>query len=234
MSRVTKRKKAAAALVTPGKAHSLAEAVVLLKQSPAAQFDETVEVAISTDVDPKQADQMVRGTVVLPHGTGKTLRVVVFAKSLQAQEAAKAAGADEVGAEELIERVQKGWTDFDVAISVPDLMRELGKLGKVLGPRGLMPSPKAGTVTPDVARAVKEVKAGKVEFKLDKQGDIHLGIGKRSFSEKALQENGLTLLEAIWRAKPATAKGRYIRSISLSTTMGPGIRLDARQGKVEA
>ncbi len=222
---MSKRMASARQLVEPGKRYKLKEAVVLLKKTPAPKFDETVEVSIDLDLDPKQSDQAVRGTVLLPHGTGKAIKVIVFAKG-ELEREAKEAGADYVGAEDLIEKVQGGWIDFDVVVATPDLMKEVGKLGKFLGPRGLMPSPKAGTVTMDVFRAVKEVKQGKVEFKLDKQGDIHLGIGKRSFSEEALQENGSALLKALWKAKPASAKGRYIRSISISASMGPGIRLD--------
>ena len=227
---MSKRMEAAQQLTEPGKRYSLKEAVALLKKAPAPKFDETVEIAIDLDVDPKQSDQTVRGTVLLPHGIGKSVKVLVFAKG-ELERQAKDAGADYVGAEDLIEKIQGGWLDFDVAVSTPDLMKDVGRLGKFLGPRGLMPSPKAGTVTMDVARAVKEVKLGKVEFKMDKQGDIHLGIGKRSFSEEALEENGETLLEALWKAKPASVKGRYVRSIALSSTMGPGIRLDPTEGK---
>ena len=230
---MSKRMTAVDALVDKSKKYSLKEAVGLLKQAPPSKFDETVELAIDLEVDPKQSDQMVRGTVLLPHGTGKKLRVIVFAKG-DAERAAKEAGADIVGAEELMTKVQGGWTDFDVAISTPDMMKEVGKLGKVLGPRGLMPSPKAGTVTSDVARAIKEVKLGKVEFKLDKQGDIHIGIGKKSFQADAIEANGRALLEAVWRAKPASAKGRYVRSVCLSSSMGPGIRLEPSEGKPES
>ena len=227
---MSKRMTSAQQLVEPGKRYKLKEAVALLKKTPAPKFDETVEVSIDLDLDPKQSDQAVRGTVLLPHGTGKSVKVIVFAKG-ELEREAREAGADYVGAEELIEKVQGGWIGFDVVVATPDLMKEVGKLGKFLGPRGLMPSPKAGTVTMDVAKAVKEVKQGKVEFKLDKQGDIHLGIGKRSFSEEALEENGSALLKALWRAKPASAKGRYVRSLSLSTSMGPGIRLDPTEGR---
>ncbi len=229
---MSKRMTAAQTLVEKGKRYSLKEAVEALKKMPAPQFDETVEVAIDLDLDPKQSDQMVRGTVLLPHGTGRAVRVLVFAKG-DLERQAKEAGADYVGAEDLIEKIQGGWIDFDVAVSTPDLMKEVGKLGKFLGPRGLMPSPKAGTVTTDVVRAVKETKLGKVEFKMDKQGGIHLGIGKRSFSDQALEENGQAFLQALWRSKPSGAKGRYIRSISMATTMGPGLRLDPAEGKPE-
>ncbi|MBI3318464.1 MAG: 50S ribosomal protein L1 [Candidatus Omnitrophica bacterium] len=224
---------AAQTLLESGKVYTLKEGVELLKKAPAPKFDESVDLAIDLEVDPKQSDQMVRGTVVLPHGTGKKVRVLVFAKG-EAERQAKEAQADFVGAEEFLEKIQGGWLDFDVIIATPDLMKEVGKLGKVLGPRGLMPSPKAGTVTHDVARAVKEVRGGKVEFKLDKQADIHIGIGKRSFVPQALEENGRAILEAIWRARPASAKGRYLRSVSLSSTMGPGIPLDPAEGRPAA
>ncbi len=227
---MSKRMTAVYEKVDPKKRYSLKEALNLLKTTPPAKFDETVEVALDLEVDPKQSDQTVRGTVLLPHGTGKSVKVLVFAKG-EAERQATEAGADFVGAQELVEKVQGGWLGFDVVVSTPDLMKEVGKLGKFLGPRGLMPSPKAGTVTQDVAKAVKEIKQGKVEFKLDKQGDIHLGIGKCSFPAEALEENGRALLEAIWKAKPASAKGRYVRSVSLSTTMGPGIRLDPAEGR---
>ena len=212
--------------------YSLKEAVGLLKELPAPKFDETIDLAISLDVDPKSADQMVRGTVVLPHGTGKTIRVLVFAKG-EAAKQAEAAGADFVGSDDLVAKVEGGWVDFDVAVATPDMMREMGKLGKVLGPRGLMPSPKAGTVTTDVAKAIADVKRGKVEFKLDKQADIHLGIGKRSFDATAIEENGRVVLEAIWRARPAAAKGKYIKSTTLSSSMGPGFHLNLKEGKGE-
>ena len=227
---MSKRMAQADNLVEPGKRYSLKEAVSLLKKTPTPKFDETVEVAIDLDVDPKQTDQMVRGNVLLPHGTGKKVKVLVFAKG-EAERQAKEAGADYVGAEDLIQKIQGGWIGFDVIVATPDLMKEVGKLGKVLGPRGLMPSPKAGTVTPDVSKAVKEVRQGKVEFKLDKQGDIHLGIGKRSFSEEALVSNTQALLEAIWKAKPASAKGRYIRTVTISSSMGPGLKLDPNEGR---
>lgn len=217
-------------LVEPGKRYSLREGVALLKKAAPLKFDETVELSLDLNVDPKQTDQTVRGTVLLPHGTGKSVKVLVLAKG-EAERQAKEAGADLVGAEDLIRKIQGGWLDFDVVIATPDLMKEVGKLGKVLGPRGLMPSPKAGTVTNDVAKAVQEVKQGKIEFKLDKQADIHLGIGKRSFSEEMLAANGLAVLEAIWKVKPASAKGRYVRGLCLSSTMGPGIRLDPAEGR---
>lgn len=216
---------AAYKLVDSTKGYTLREAVEALQGTPAPKFDETVELAISFDIDPKQSDQTVRGTMVLPHGTGKTRKVLVFAKG-EAERQAREAGADVVGAEELMAKIEGGWLDFDAVIATPDLMREVGRLGRVLGPRNLMPSPKAGTVTMDVGRAVREVKKGKVEFKMDKQGDVHLGIGKRSFPTEALVENARALLEAIWKVRPASVKGRYIRSLYLTTTMGPSCRLD--------
>ena len=228
---MSKRMEEAYKRVELGKSYKLEEAVEILKKTPAPKFDETVEVAMSFDIDPKQSDQLVRGTVVLPHGTGRTVRLLVFAKG-EAERQAKEAGADIVGAEELLPKIEGGWTDFDAVIATPDLMREVGKLGRVLGPRGLMPSPKAGTVTNDVARAIRELKQGKVEFKMDKQADIHLGVGKRSFAAEALVSNIRTLLEAVWRAKPAAAKGKYLKSVCICTSMGPGLRLDPSEGKV--
>ena len=189
-------------------------------------WDETVDVAIRLGVDPKHADQMVRGAVVLPHGIGKTVRVAVFAKGDKAKDA-EAAGADIVGAEDLAAKVQEGFMDFDVAIATPDMMGVVGRLGKVLGPRGLMPNPKVGTVTADVAKAVRESKAGKVEFRVEKAGIVHVPVGKASFEPKKLQDNVNAILDTIIRAKPATAKGTYLKTVSMSTTMGPGIRLDA-------
>lgn len=213
-------------LVDVRKFYPLKEAVELLQKGPAPKFDETMELALSFDVDPKQSDQMVRGTVTLPHGTGRSVRVLVFAKGASERQA-KEAGADFVGSDELMKKIEGGWLGFDAVIATPDLMREVGKLGRVLGPRGLMPSPKSGTVTQEVAKAVREIKQGKVEFKLDKQGDIHLAVGKRSFPSENLVANVRALLKAIWKAKPASAKGRYIQRVFLSSTMGPGLRLDS-------
>lgn len=221
----SKRVKSFENLVDKSKKYSLKEAIVILKKAPKTKFDESVDLAIKLDIDPKQSDQMVRGTVVLPHGTGKTKKVAVFCKG-EAQHKAKEVGADHVGAEDLIEKVSKGFMDFDVAVATPEMMRELSKLGKILGPRGLMPNPKAGTVTEDVARAVKEVKGGKVEFKMDKISNINMAVGKISFDENAIYSNAFTLIEAVQHARPATLKGNYIRSIAISTTMGPGVRLD--------
>jgi len=205
--------------------YPLNEAVGILKEMPARKFDQTVELSFRLGVDPRHADQQVRGTVALPHGLGKTIRIVVFAKGDHAV-AAEAAGADVVGAEDLVEKVNGGWTDFDVAISSPDMMGQVGRLGRVLGPRGLMPNPKSGTVTPDVARAVEEAKAGRVEFRVDKTSNIHSPIGKTSFDSESLIDNARAIIDAIVRARPSAAKGQYLRSVTLTTTMGPGIRLD--------
>lgn len=205
--------------------YSPLEAVRLAKKLSSANFDETVEVHIRLGVDPRQVNQQVRGTVVLPHGTGKKVRVAVFAQGEKAKEAEEA-GADIVGGDDLIEKVQKGDIDFEAAVATPDMMGKVGKVGKILGPRGLMPNPKTGTVTFDIAKAVKDIKAGKVEYRLDKYGIIHLVIGKVSFDEKALVENYATVIDELIRAKPAAAKGRYLKSIALSTTMGPSIKID--------
>ncbi|MCB1162929.1 MAG: 50S ribosomal protein L1 [Candidatus Latescibacteria bacterium] len=205
--------------------YTIAAAVDLVKAMTTAKFDETVEVSARLGVNPRHADQMVRGTVVLPNGTGRTVRVLALVKGEHA-EAAKAAGADMVGAEEYLEKIQGGWADTDVIITTPDMMRDVGKLGKILGPRGLMPNPKSGTVTQDVAKAVKEVKAGKVEYRVDKGSNIHVPVGKASFGSDALQENVKTLVMELMRAKPSTAKGKYIRSAFISSTMGPAVKLD--------
>jgi large subunit ribosomal protein L1 len=205
--------------------YGLAEAVTIAKDAAYANFDETVEMAVRLGVDPKHADQMVRGTVVLPHGTGKTMRVVVFAAGEKAHEAEEA-GADVVGGDDLAKKIESGWMDFDAVVATPDMMKVVGRLGRVLGPRGLMPNPKTGTVTFDVGKAVEDIKAGKVEFRVDKTGIIHAPFGKVSFSEDQLQENAQTLVNAILRARPAASKGRYIRSFTISTTMGRGVRVD--------
>ncbi|GBD28463.1 50S ribosomal protein L1 [bacterium HR31] len=226
MARRGKRYEDAAKLVDRTRLYDPEEAVRLVKAVARAKFDETVEAALRLAVDPKHADQVVRGTVVLPHGTGRAVRVLVFAKGDKAKEA-EAAGADYVGAEDLIQRIQQeGWTEFDVAVATPDLMGQVGRLGRILGPRGLMPNPKAGTVTFDVGRAVREIKAGKIEFRVDKAGIVHAPIGKASFPEPALLENFAALLDAVVRARPAAVKGQYIRSIALSPTMGPSVRVD--------
>ena len=228
MAVMTKRFRAAEALVDRTKSYSLEEAVDIVAQSPGAKFDESVDVSLRLGVDPKHADQMVRGAIVLPHGIGKAVRVAVFAKGEKEREA-REAGADVVGAEDLVEKIQGGFMEFDTAVATPDLMGQVGRLGKVLGPRGLMPNPKLGTVTFDVARAVREIKAGKVEFRVDKAGNVHVPIGKKSFAQESLVANAMTLLEAIVKAKPAASKGVYLRSITLSTTMGPGIHVDAQR-----
>jgi large subunit ribosomal protein L1 len=212
-------------LIDGEKRYTVDEACALVGKTAKKKFDETVDVAIRLGVDPKHADQMVRGAVVLPHGIGKTVRIAVFAKGDKAREAQEA-GADTVGAEDLAAKVQEGWLDFDVAIATPDMMGVVGRLGKVLGPRGLMPNPKVGTVTADVTRAVREAKAGKVEFRVEKAGIVHVPVGKASFDVKRLTDNVNAILDTVMRAKPATAKGTYLKGISLSTTMGPGIRLD--------
>ena len=202
----------------------------LLKESAQAKFDESVDVAIRLGVNPKHADQMVRGTVALPHGVGKSVKILVFAKGEKEKEA-REAGADFVGAEDMVEKITGGWTDFDKAIATPDMMGTVGKLGKILGPRGLMPNPKVGTVTFDVGRAVKELKAGRVEFRVDKTGIVHTTVGKVSFEAEKIKENLLALMDVIVRAKPASSKGTYLRSIAVSSTMGPGIRLDSNTMK---
>ena len=222
---VSKRYDAAASKVAPDKQHSLEEAIGVLKQMPAAKFDESVDLSFRLGVDPKHADQMVRGAVVLPHGIGKTVRVAVFAKGDKEREA-REAGADVIGAEDLVEKIQGGFMEFDTTIATPDLMGQVGRLGKVLGPRGLMPNPKLGTVTFDVGRAVREAKAGKIEFRVDKAGNIHTPVGKRSFNEQQLRDNAMALIEAIVRAKPAAAKGTYLRTLTVSSTMSPGVPVD--------
>lgn len=205
--------------------YTFEEAVKLALENAYAKFDESVDVAVVLGVDPRHADQMVRGSVVLPHGTGKTARVVVFAKGDKAKEA-EAAGADYVGAEDLIKKIQDGWLEFDKAVATPDMMPLVGRIGKILGPRGLMPSAKTGTVTFDVARAVKEIKAGKVDFKVDRAGVVHAPVGRVSFGEKKILENLGAFFDALLRAKPSAAKGQYIKSVTISTTMGPGIKVD--------
>ncbi len=205
--------------------YDLDEGLKLLKETGRAKFDESVDMAIRLGVNPKHADQMIRGTLVLPHGVGKTVKILVFAKGEKEREA-REAGADLVGAEDLVEKITGGWTDFDKAIATPDLMGMVGKLGKILGPRGLMPNPKVGTVTFDVGRAIKELKAGRVEFKVDKTGIVHTTVGKISFDTEKLKENVLALMDVIVRAKPASSKGTYLKSVAISTTMGPGIKLD--------
>jgi len=225
----SKRFKKAQELVSGDKMYQLAEAIPLLSKFPKAKFVESIDIAFRLGVDPKQSDQMVRGTVPLPHGSGKVVRVLVFAKPGAAAEAARAAGAEHVGFDDLIKKCNEGWSDFDVAIATPEAMTEVRKLGKVLGPRGLMPNPKTGTVTEDTAKAVKEVKAGRVEFKIDKAGNVHVAIGKASFSGVQISENARAVIEAVFKARPASAKGTFVRSITLSLTMSPAIPLDPRE-----
>lgn len=227
-----KKYRAAFEKVDATKHYTLPEATNLVKEASYVKFNETVDLDLRLGVDPRHADQQVRGTVSLPHGTGKSVRVVVFAKGEKAAEAEKA-GAEVVGAEDLVARIQGGFTDFDAAIATPDMMGQVGRLGKVLGPRGLMPNPKTGTVTMDVARAVQEIKAGKVEFRVDKTANVHVPVGKVQFTAEQLAENAQTVLEAIQRAKPAAAKGTYLRSITISSTMGPGVKVAFSGAKVE-
>lgn len=217
-----KKYRAAAEKLDRTQKYAVLEAVKLAKSGSYAKFDETVDLDVRLGVDPRNADQQVRGTVNLPHGTGKTVRVAVFAKG-QAALDAEAAGADAVGAEDLVARIQGGWLDFDAAVATPDMMREVSKVGKVLGPRGLMPNPKTGTVTPNVSQVIKELKAGKVEYRLDKGANVHCSVGKKSFSDEQLAENVQALIDALQKAKPASAKGVYMKSVSVSTTMSPGI-----------
>ena len=225
MPKVPKKKAAARAIVDRSKKFTLEEACALVKKAASAKFNETVDLAVRLGVNPRHADQMVRGAVVLPHGTGQALRVLVFAKGDKAKEA-EAAGADMVGADDLVAKVQEGFMDFDRVIATPDMMGLVGKLGRILGPRGLMPNPKVGTVTFDVKTAVGEAKAGKVEYRVEKAGIVHARIGKVNFTEQALQVNANALIMALMRAKPSTAKGVYLKSITLSSTMGPGVRID--------
>jgi len=226
MSQKTGKKFAAAAAQVEARPHALEEAVPLVQKIKFAKFDETVEVHMRLGVDPKHADQMVRGTVVLPNGLGRSKRVLVIASGEKLREA-EAAGADLFGGEEMVQRIQsEGWTDFDAVIATPDMMRSVGRLGKILGPRGLMPNPKTGTVTTDITKAVEETKAGKVEFRVDKTGVIHAPVGKVSFAQNKLLENAQTLIGAVVRAKPSAAKGKYVRSATLCSTMGPGVPLD--------
>ena len=221
-----KRYVEAAKLVDRTATYDVAEAVALVKKSASAKFDETIEAHIRLGVDGRHADQQVRGAVVLPHGTGKTVRVLVFSKGAKAEEA-EAAGADFVGGDELIPKIQNdGWLDFDVVVATPDMMGVVGRLGRVLGPKGLMPNPKAGTVTMDVTKAIADIKAGKIEYRLDKTNIIHVPVGKASFTEEQLADNFQTLIDAINKAKPAAAKGQYLRSVTISSTMGPGVKLN--------
>ena len=229
--RKTGRKFAAAKAQVAERAYTLEEAIPLVQKVKFAKFDETVELAFRLGVDPKHADQMVRGTVVLPHGLGKTKRVLAIAGG-EKQKEAQEAGADVVGGEEMVEKIQGGWMDFEAVVATPDMMKAVGRLGKILGPRGLMPNPKTGTVTFEIAKAVKEIKAGKVEFRVDKTGIVHVPVGKTSFPSPSLLANAQALVDSIVKAKPAASKGRYLRSITLCSTMGPAVRIDP--GAVEA
>ena len=232
MRKVAKRHRVALDQVDRTKKHTLEEAIALVKKSAYAKFDETVEIAVRLGVNPKYADQMVRGAIVLPHGTGQTVRVLVFAKGDKEREA-REAGADFAGSDELIQRVQEGFLDFDRVIATPDMMSSVGKLGRILGTRGLMPNPKVGTVTFDVEKAVQEAKAGKVQYRVEKAGIVHCRIGKLSFSDDKLVENARALVQALIRVKPSTAKGTYLKSIALSSTMGPGVRVDTLEAAGE-
>src|SRR5713101_7553055 len=225
----SKRYKKALELVDATKTYPLKSAVEVLTRFPKAKFNETIDLAFRLGVDPKQSDQMVRGTVPLPHGSGKTVRVLVFAKNGPAADAARAAGAEYVGFEDMIKKCQDGWADFDVAVATPEAMGEVRKLGKVLGPRGLMPNPKTGTVTEDTAKAVKEVKAGRVEFKIDKAGNVHVPVGKISFTPEQITDNARAVIEAVAKAKPHSVKGQFIRSCTLSSTMSPPVPVDLKE-----
>lgn len=226
MTATSKRTRANAKLREPGKAYSLADGLKLLGQAQKLKFDETVNIAVNLGIDTKKSEQTVRGAVSLPHGTGRSLRVIAFVKDPAKQEAARKAGATEVGTDELVKKVADGWTDFDVAVAAPDMMGLVGKLGKVLGPQGKMPTPKSGTVTPDVEKAVREFAAGKIEFRADAAGTVHAPVGKRSFEPTKLEENVRAFLAAVTALRPASAKGNFIRSVSLANTMGPGVDID--------
>src|SRR5688572_21372072 len=225
----SKRYRKATEQVDATKAYPLKNAVEVLAKFPKAKFNETIDLAFRLGVDPKQSDQMVRGTVPLPHGSGKTVKVLVFAKSGQAADAARAAGAEFVGYDDMIKKCQEGWSDFDVAIATPEAMAEVRKLGKVLGPRGLMPNPKTGTVTEDTAKAVKEVRDGRVEFKVDKGGNVHVAVGKASFTPVQIEENARAVIEAVTKSRPSSVKGNFVHTCTLSATMSPGLRIDMRE-----
>lgn len=229
MAQLSKRMKPLLAKVQAGRSYTIAEAAKLAKECACAKFDESVDLAFFLGVDPRHAEQMVRGSVSLPHGTGKKVRVVVFCKQEEQIKAALAAGALEAGADELVQKITGGWTDFDAAVAAPDMMGQVGRLGKILGPRGLMPSPKAGTVTPNVAEAVAEIQKGKIEFRVDKNANIHVPVGKASFTEEQLTENAGAVIGAIVKARPASVKGQYLKSCALSSTMGPGFKMDPAQ-----
>lgn len=223
--KITKRTKELLKKVEPNKKYSVNEAIAKVKESASAKFDESIDIAMRLGVDPRQADQLVRGTVALPNGTGKSVKVLVMTKPERQEEALKA-GADYAGLDEYVKKFQEGWADCDVVIATPDVMSELGKLGKILGPKGLMPNPKSGTVTQDIAKSVQEVKAGRIEFRVEKAGIVHACVGKASFDEKKLEENIMTFINKIIKMKPSTAKGQYVKSITLSSTMGPGIHIN--------
>jgi len=233
MSGNGKSYRAALAKVDRNQRYLLEDTLRLVKETARAKFDETVEMAVRLGVDPRQADQNVRGTVTLPHGMGKTVRVLAFAKGEKEKEAQEA-GADFVGSDELIKRISEGWFDFDKTVATPDMMATVGRIGKVLGPRGLMPNPKTGTVTPDIGKAIKEIKAGKLEFRVDKAGIVHVPVGKASFGAEQLIDNAKAVLMSILRTKPASAKGNYVRGVTISTTMGPGIKVDLSQVRTMA
>jgi large subunit ribosomal protein L1 len=222
---ISKNARKTAGIVVHEKEYSLSEAVALVKKASFAKFDESVDISVNLGVDPRKSDQMVRGSVSLPHGTGKTARVLVFAKGAKEKEA-RDAGADYVGGDDLVEKIKEGWLEFDKAVATPDMMGTVGKIGKILGPRGLMPNPKTGTVTMDVAKAIKDLKAGKVDFKVEKAGIVHALVGRVSFTEEALIENTKAVVESINKAKPSTSKGKYLKRFTISSTMGPGIRVD--------
>jgi large subunit ribosomal protein L1 len=230
----SKRYKKALELVDANKSYPLKSAVEVLTKFPKAKFNETIDLAFRLGVDPKQSDQLVRGTVPLPHGSGKTVKVLVFAKSGQAADAAKAAGAEFVGFDDMIAKCNSGWNDFDVAIATPEAMSEVRKLGKVLGPRGLMPNPKTGTVTDDTAKAVREVKAGRVEFKVDKTGNVHVAVGKISFSPEQIADNARVVIDAVVKSRPSSVKGIFVQSCTLSATMSPAVRVDLKEFNVAA
>lgn len=231
--KLTKKQKEINKKIDFNKEYSLSEAITLLKQCANAKFDETVDISVNLGVDPKHADQVVRGTVSLPHGTGKSIRVLVIAKP-EKQDEAIGAGADHVGFEDYLQKIKEGWIDIDVIIAAPDTMGEIGKLGKILGPRGLMPNPKSGTVTPDIGQAVKEVKAGKIDFRVEKSGIVHSAIGKASFDESKLKDNIVTFIKTIIKLKPAAAKGTYMKNITISCTMGPGIKIDKNLNEIKS
>lgn len=226
--KVTKRKKDIKSRIDLKKEYSITEAVARLKETAKAKFDESIDIAMKLGVDPKHADQLVRGTVALPHGTGKTVRVLVIAKP-ERQEEARNAGADHVGFDDYLNKLKEGWSDVDIIIAAPDTMSELGKLGKILGPKGLMPNPKSGTVTNDVGKAVAEVKSGRIEFRVDKAGIIHAGLGKASFQARQLEDNIHTFINQVLKLKPATSKGHYVRSVTLTSTMGPGLAISRNE-----